>query len=32
MRLRPDEIHFISRKIVKTLVAAGRLEWTTRPG
>ena len=26
MRLSPDEIQFISRKIVKTLVAAGRLE------
>jgi hypothetical protein len=26
MRLSADEIQFISRKIVKTLVAAGRLE------
>ena len=26
MRLSPDEIQFISRKIVKTLVAAKRLE------
>ena len=26
MRLSPDEIQFISRKIVKTLVAAERLE------
>ena len=26
MRLSPDEIQFISRTIVKTLVAAGRLE------
>ncbi len=26
MRLTADEIQFISRKIVKTLVAAGRLE------
>jgi hypothetical protein len=26
MRLAPDEIQFISRKIVKTLVAAERLE------
>jgi hypothetical protein len=26
MRLPPDEIHYISRKIVKTLVADGRLE------
>jgi hypothetical protein len=26
MRLSSDEIQFISRKIVKTLVAAGRLE------
>jgi hypothetical protein len=26
MRLSTDEIQFISRKIVKTLVAAGRLE------
>ena len=26
MRLTPDEIQFISRKIVKTLVAAERLE------
>ena len=26
MRLSPDEIQFISRKIVKTLVSAGRLE------
>ena len=26
MRLTPHEIEFISRKIVKTLVAAGRLE------
>ncbi len=26
MRLSPDEIQFISRKIVKTLVGAGRLE------
>ena len=26
MRLSPDEIQFISRKIVKSLVAAGRLE------
>ena len=26
MRLAPDEIQFISRKIVKTLVAAKRLE------
>ena len=26
MRLHPDEIEFIARKIVKTLVAEGRLE------
>jgi hypothetical protein len=26
MRLSPDEIQFIARKIVKTLVAGGRLE------
>jgi hypothetical protein len=26
MRLTPDEIQFISRKIVKTLVGAGKLE------
>jgi len=26
MRLTPDEIQYISRKIVKTLVAAGKLE------
>jgi hypothetical protein len=26
MRLTPDEIEFISRKIVKTLVAEGKLE------
>jgi hypothetical protein len=26
MRLSPDEIQFISRKIVKTLVGAGRLQ------
>ncbi len=26
MRLAPDEIEFIARKIVKTLVAEGRLE------
>jgi len=26
MRLSTDEIHFIARKIVKTLVAEGRLE------
>jgi hypothetical protein len=26
MRLSPDEIHFIARKIVKTLVGEGRLE------
>ena len=26
MRLSPDEIQFISRKIVKSLVTAGRLE------
>jgi hypothetical protein len=26
MRLTPDEIHYISRKIVKTLVGEGKLE------
>jgi hypothetical protein len=26
MRLNPDEIEFLGRKIVKTLVAAGKLE------
>lgn len=31
MRLSPDEIQFISRKIVKTLVAAKRLEVDEEP-
>ncbi len=31
MRLSPDEIQFISRKIVKTLVAAKRLEVDDEP-
>ena len=31
MRLTADEIQFISRKIVKTLVAAGRLEVDDEP-
>jgi uncharacterized protein len=31
MRLSPDEIQFISRKIVKTLVSAGRLEVDSEP-
>ncbi len=31
MRLSTDEIQFISRKIVKTLVAAGRLEVDDEP-
>jgi hypothetical protein len=31
MRLGSDEIQFISRKIVKTLVAAGKLEVDSEP-
>ena len=31
MRLAADEIEFISRKIVKTLVAAGKLEVDSEP-
>ena len=31
MRLSPDEIEFISRKIVKTLVAEGKLEVDSQP-
>lgn len=31
MRLAPDEIQFISRKIVKTLVAEGKLEVDDQP-
>jgi hypothetical protein len=31
MRLTNDEIEFISRKIVKTLVAAGKLEVDSEP-
>lgn len=31
MRLSPDEIQFISRKIVKTLVGAGRLQVDDEP-
>jgi hypothetical protein len=31
MRLTSDEIEFISRKIVKTLVAAGKLEVDSEP-
>lgn len=31
MRLTPDEIEFIARKIVKTLVAEGKLEVDSQP-
>ena len=31
MRLTPDEIEFIARKIVKTLVAEGKLEVDSEP-
>jgi hypothetical protein len=31
MRLSPDEIQFISRKIVKTLVGSGRLQVDDQP-
>ena len=31
MRLTSDEIEFLSRKIVKTLVAAGKLEVDSQP-
>ena len=31
MRLTPDEVQFIARKIVKTLVAEGKLEVDSEP-
>ncbi len=31
MRLAPDEIEFIARKIIKTLVAEGKLEVDSEP-